>query len=75
MNEKKQFLIDEDLVKKISKTLQAFIEHIDEDCIRSGCMCDLRGELCSQHIRDTLHDFDSGLRISPLLRKKFPKER
>jgi hypothetical protein len=58
---KKKFVIDEDIVKEVSKALQAFIEHIDSDCASSGCMCDLRGEVCSQRIRNTLHDFDSGM--------------
>jgi phosphosulfolactate synthase (CoM biosynthesis protein A) len=58
---KKKFVIDEELVKDISNTLQAFIDHIDADCARSGCMCDLRGEVCSQYISDVLHNFDSCL--------------
>jgi hypothetical protein len=57
---KKKFVIDEDTVKEISNTLQAFIDHIDDDCTRSGCMCDFRGEVCSQRIRNVLHNFDSG---------------
>lgn len=58
---KKKFVIDEDIVKEVSKVLQAFIDHIDADCARSGCMCDLREDLCSQPIREVLYDFDSSL--------------
>lgn len=52
-------MIDEDIVKEVSNALQAYIDHTDDDCSRSGCMCDLRGELCSQRIRNVLHNFDS----------------
>lgn len=65
----KKYIINEDMVKAISKALQGYIEHIDEDCSRSGCMCDLRGEVCSQNISDVLHDFDSGLVLVPSLKK------
>ena len=61
--QKKKFVIEEDLVKEVSKTLQAFINHIDADCARSGCMCDLREEVCSQHISDVLYNFESSLRL------------
>ena len=61
--EKKKFVIKEDLVKEVSNTLQAFINHINEDCARSGCMCDLRGEFCSQHISDVLYNFESSLHV------------
>jgi phosphosulfolactate synthase (CoM biosynthesis protein A) len=71
---KKQFVIDEELVKDISNTLQAFIDYIDEDCARSGCMCDLRGEVCSQHISDVLHNFDSSLCLIEFPQKEAPRE-
>lgn len=61
MLEKKKFVCDEDVVKAVSKTIQAYIDHIDEDCARSGCMCDLRGDVCSQRVRNVLHDFESML--------------
>jgi hypothetical protein len=67
---KKKFVIDKDTVKEISNTLQAFIDRIDDDCSRSGCMCDLRGELCSQRIRNVLHDFDSGLLLANYQKKR-----
>jgi len=57
----KQFVIDEEIVKEVSNALQSYIGHIDEDCATSGCMCDLRGEVCSQHISDILHNFESHL--------------
>jgi hypothetical protein len=61
LEEKKKFVIEEDVVKAVSETIQAYIDHLDEDCARSGCMCDLRGEVCSQRVRNVLHDFDSRL--------------
>jgi hypothetical protein len=61
LEKKKKFVIDEELVKEVSNALQAFIDRIDVDCTRSGCMCDLRGEVCSQRIRNVLHNFDSSL--------------
>jgi hypothetical protein len=73
---KKKFVIDEDIVKEVSNTLQAFIEHIDSDCAASGCMCDLRGEVCSQYISNTLHDFESGLcLLKASFTKGVPKEK
>lgn len=60
----KKFEINEDVVKEVSNALEAFIDHIDDDCASSGCMCDLRGEACSQRIRNVLHNFDSNLRLS-----------
>jgi len=76
MKDKKQFVVNEDTVKEVSNALEAFIEHIDDDCAHSGCMCDLRGEVCSQHIRNVLHDFDSGLCLfSAPLRKGDPKKK
>ena len=75
MKDKKQFVVNEDIVKEVSNALEAFIEHIDDDCAHSGCMCDLRGEVCSQHIRNVLHDFDSGLCLLAPLRKGDPKKK
>ena len=75
MKDKKQFVVNEDIVKEVSNALEAFIEHIDDDCAHSGCMCDLRGEVCSQHIRNVLHDFDSGLCLSAPPRKEDPKKK
>lgn len=73
--DKKLFTIDEDTAKEVSNMLQGFIEHIDEDCSRSGCMCDLRGDVCSQCICDVLHHFDSGLCLTAPLRKESPKKK
>jgi hypothetical protein len=67
---KKKFVIDEDIVKEVSKALQAFIEHIDSDCAASGCMCDLRGEVCSQHMSKVLHDFESGMCLLEPIQKE-----
>ena len=75
INSKKQFLINEDIVKEVSKALQAFIDHIDEDCYRSGCMCDLRGNWCSQHISDVLHNFESSLFLAGPQRKEQLKKK
>jgi len=60
----RKFIIYEDVTKEVVTALEAFIKHIDEDCAKSGCMCDLRGEVCSQHISDVLHHFESGLCIA-----------
>ena len=75
IKDKKLFIIDEDIVKEVSGALQGFIEHIDDDCSRSGCMCDLRGDVCSQGIRDVLHHLDSGLCLAAPLEKEFPKKK
>ena len=56
-----KFIIDSDLVRKVSSALKGYIETIDTDCARSGCECDLRCEPASQYISDVLHDFESGL--------------
>jgi hypothetical protein len=71
---KKKFVIDEDIVKEVSKALQAFIEHIDSDCASSGCMCDLRRDVCSQRIRNVLHNFDSCLHLANYHKKEERKE-
>lgn len=39
------------------------LNHIDTECARSGCLCDLREAVCSQWISDVLHDFESGLTV------------
>jgi len=75
MKDKKQFVVNEDIAKEVSNALEAFIEHIDDDCAHSGCMCDLRGEVCSQHIRNVLHDFDSGLCLFGATTKRKSKEK
>lgn len=59
----KLFVINEETVKKIGDALKSYINHIDEECGRSGCLCDLRGAVCSQWISDVLHDFESGLTL------------
>ena len=38
----------------IIDTLDAYAEHINDDCGRTGCMCDLRGDLCSQWVTDLI---------------------
>lgn len=67
---KNKFVIGGEIVKEVSNTLQAYIDHVDDDCSRSGCMCDLRGEVCSQRIRNVLHDFDSGLLLANYQKKR-----
>ena len=57
----RKFIIREDIQKEVVKALEAFIDHIDEDCATSGCMCDLRGEICSFRISKILHDFETDL--------------
>lgn len=57
----RMFLIDESLVDEVVMELKAFIDHVDGDCANSGCMCDMRGDLCSSNIRNVLHHFESGL--------------
>ena len=58
------FRISEKVAKETGAMLQAFINHIDEDCAASGCLCDLRGSPCSSRVRAALHNFESGLCLS-----------
>jgi hypothetical protein len=62
-----KFGITEEVVHLIQKVLQAYIDHIDADCARSGCMCDLAGPEHSKWICDVLHEFDSGLHLLSVL--------
>ena len=60
-----KFIISKDVVEEVSKALRAFINHIDADCARSGCMCDLRGEACSYGISVVLRNFETSICILP----------
>lgn len=60
-----KFIIGKDVVEEVSEALQAFIDHIDTDCARSGCMCDLRGEACSHRISVVLRNFETSVCILP----------
>ena len=55
------WLISDEGVKKIQETLECAIDHTDEDCAKSGCLCDLHGLLCFQYYSDALHALESGL--------------
>jgi hypothetical protein len=57
----KKYVISEKVAKETADMLQAFIDHIDEECAASGCMCDLRGSPCSSLASTALHNFESGL--------------
>jgi len=54
----KGFVIKDELVQKIRKTLQHCIEYIDDCCVLKSCSC---GGRHSQWVKNALHDFDTGL--------------
>ena len=56
-----RFLIPKDVIDKVRNCLISYENHVDEDCARSGCMCDLSKPGCSQWIKDVIHDFDTSL--------------
>ena len=55
------FLIDRETMEQVRRALLTAEEHIDEDCARSGCLCDLCGDRCSQRYTDAIHALDTGL--------------
>jgi hypothetical protein len=60
-----KFVISKDVIEEVSDALQAFINHTDTDCTRSGCMCDLRGEACSYGISVVLRNFETSVCVLP----------
>ncbi len=55
------YLISKEDEEKIKLTLQAAIELVDERCGETGCMCDMRENLCSQFYQDGLHILETGI--------------
>jgi hypothetical protein len=61
----KWWLISDDDINKIRIEIKRGIEEIDDNCARTGCICDLAGQcLCSRGLRDALHYLDTGLYIA-----------
>jgi len=60
-NEKEWFLVDMETIEQVRHALLAAEKHVDEDCARSGCLCDLCGDRCSQRYTDAIHALDTGL--------------
>ncbi len=55
------YLISKKDTEKIQQALQAAIDLVDDRCGSTGCLCDLRGYLCSQYFSDGLHTLETGL--------------
>ena len=51
----KWFLISADVVEQIRNALVAAEDYVDERCAETGCMCDLRGSMCSKRYTDVVH--------------------
>jgi len=52
----------EDTMQKVRRALKKLVDLIDERCSDTGCMCDLRGDLCSQQYMDILDEFEAALK-------------
>jgi len=51
--------LSEDTIQKVRRALKKLINLIDERCSETGCLCDLRGDLCSQQYTDILDEFEA----------------
>lgn len=49
-------------MQKVRRALKKLVDLIDERCSDTGCMCDLRGDLCSQQYMDILDEFEAALK-------------
>lgn len=58
---KKWWLISEEDISAIAGILKTTINRIDDNCAKTGCLCDLRESPCSERYSDILHILESGL--------------
>ena len=61
MSEQAWWLISRADASQIRTALMRAETAQDERCAQTGCMCDLREELCSKQYTSALHTLDSGL--------------
>jgi len=58
------FFISKEDTDKIREALVSAVDMVDKRCAETGCMCDLRGNPCSQFFTDALHSLDTGLHVT-----------
>lgn len=55
------WLIPADTILVLQDILECAIEHVNEECGRTGCLCDIHGSLCSEPYSDALRMLDSSI--------------
>lgn len=55
------YLISKEDERKIQSALQSAIDLVDDNCGKTGCMCDMKENPCSQFFQDSLHTLETGI--------------